>query len=119
MYVCIYVPGPRDESPTLLIFLKTGMQVIHGLLEAIGRHLVPLVVDEPYLDAPAAHGEALHGRGLADGALPRDQLDGALDLWVWFVSGVLVWSIVLWFWGGWVGVSAWIEVVDGWGRGGT
>lgn len=72
--------GTQDSIRTLLILLKARVQIIHRLLEAIGHDLVPLVVHEPDLDAPAAHGETLHRGRLRDGALPRDELDGALDL---------------------------------------
>lgn len=78
----------------LLVLLKRRVQVVHGLFEARRGHVVAGRVDEPDLDGPAAHREALHRGGLADGPLPRDELDGALDLggvsgrvalrgWVW------------------------------------
>lgn len=64
----------------LLVLLETRMQIVESLLKAIRRNLVALIVDQPDFDAPAAHREALHGGGLADGALLRYELDRALDL---------------------------------------
>ena len=75
----------------LLVLIKARVQVVHRLFEAIGRHLIALVVQQPDLDAPAAHRETLHRRGLGDGALLGDELHGALDL-----SYRSAWRILLW-----------------------
>lgn len=44
---------------TLLWLCECRMQLVHDLLEDIGRYLLSLVVEEVYFDAPCAHREAL------------------------------------------------------------
>jgi hypothetical protein len=72
--------SPCPHAHTLLVLLETRVQVVDGFLEARRLDVVALVVHQEYLDAPGSHREALHGRGLRDRALTRDELDCPFDL---------------------------------------
>jgi hypothetical protein len=55
------------------------MEVVCALLEHGGHHLAALLIQQPDLDAPGAHGEALHLRRLI--AVRAMSAAGVYDAW--------------------------------------